>query len=176
MRDFVLGLLSRPKQPRTRSQARTVGALTVMLACFQLTGSTQALRAQSESPAAQADFTLDASATQFFDILCTPPLIVVRWTTATENHVDAFKVHRINLSTGQTGWVNPVPLLAKGANRGYAVIDNKLSAEALYQYTLYGFVAADGYDEPIYLLSEALAAPLPPTVQPWCLYLPTVRG
>lgn len=44
----------------------------------------------------------------------------------------------------------------------------------LDSYALHGFVVSDDYEEPVYLLSEALPMQLEEAIWPTCIFLPVV--
>ncbi len=149
-------------------------ALT-LLALTALGSATFTRRASASDNTAKTVFELDAQAPYRFEVLCGSDVLLISWRTAAETSVDVFKVHRQALDDPEVaGWVNTVPLVAKGDNSSYSVIDIGVMDGHLYSYTLCGFVASDDYEEPVYLLSEALPLQLEEAIGPTCIFLPVV--
>lgn len=131
--------------------------------------------ANASDNTAKTEFELNAQDPYRFEVLCGSHVLLISWKTAAETNVDVFKVHRQALDDPErAGWVNTVPLVAKGDDSSYSVIDIGVMDGRLYTYTLYGFVASDDYEEPVYLLSEALPVQLDEAVGPTCIFLPIV--
>jgi hypothetical protein len=101
--------------------------------------------------------------------------MLIHWRTGREQNVDVFRLHRQpTANSGGGEWVNSTPVVAQGDNSSYTVVDASAQPGQSFTYMLYGFVAADGYEEPVYLLSEAQAVALGDAVQATCVFLPTV--
>jgi len=110
--------------------------------------------------------TVEATLTGYqLTMQCTPELMVISWTTAAEEDVAGYKVHRLSLDGQQAnGWVNPIPLSAHGPGE-YKVLDAQVRPGRRYLYRLYVF-------DPTFRLSLAQQIVLANPAQPTCLYLP----
>lgn len=100
---------------------------------------------------------------------CLPShLLDIGWTTAVEENVAGYKVHRLSLDGQQPpGWVNPVPIAARGPG-DYRLIDSDVAAGRRYLYRLYVF------DE-TYQLSRAQQIVLANPAHLTCAYAPLVH-
>lgn len=150
--------------------ARFIGA---MLAALIIVGKFASMSSIHATTAAQAQFELAVENPYSLEARCPRQIVLIHWRTGREQNVDVFRVHRRTVNEEPGGeWVNAVPLVALGDNSSYTVVDAQVEAGRSYRYTLYGFVAAEGFEEPVYLLSDALGVELGEVVQPTCLYLP----
>lgn len=113
--------------------------LLIIIAVYIIVPAANQAQANQIEP---AEFTLDPSSIQI-EADCTNGLLQIKWTNLAEPNVTGFKVHSsaVGFRTGNAvnQWLNPIPLVAKGAGKEYNVISIDFEPSTRYEFRLYGF-------------------------------------